>query len=199
MKTTFRIITITILSLSFVTEITADPTSDLLNAAHNGDYLKTETAIKAGADVNAKGNDKYPFLGRTALMIASEKGQLEIIKLLIKNNANINAKDNKDKTVLMYASKTNSSEIIQLLLNSNADLNTFQTTDSEINFKKFMVHLSIVYLLPEKEKKQCLNELLIKMDARKNEYHGFYFTFQWFILKSIGDESNTKKDSKRKK
>ena len=193
MKTTFRIITITILSLSFVTEITADPTSDLLNAAHNGDYLKTETAIKAGADVNAKGNDEYPFLGRTALMIASEKGQLEIIKLLIQNNADINAKDNKDKTVLMYASKTNSSEIIQLLLNSNADLNTFQTTDSEINFKKFMVHLSIVYLLPEKEKKQCLNELLIKMDARKNEYHGFYFTFQWFILKSIGDESNTKK------
>jgi hypothetical protein len=48
MKTMFRIITITILSLSFVTEITADPTSDLLNAAHNGDYLKTETAIKAG-------------------------------------------------------------------------------------------------------------------------------------------------------
>ncbi|MBU2598236.1 MAG: ankyrin repeat domain-containing protein [Actinobacteria bacterium] len=54
----------------------------LLDAAREGNLLVLKAAIEKGADVNAKSND-----GRTALMIASEKGYTDIVKYLIEKGA----------------------------------------------------------------------------------------------------------------
>jgi ankyrin repeat protein len=64
--------------------------------------------------------------GDTALMMASEKGHLEIVKWLIANNADVNAKDNKDnvgETALILASEKGHLEIVKLLIANNADVN----------------------------------------------------------------------------
>ena len=54
--------------------------------------------LKEGANPNAKDAQ-----GRTALMLASAKGNSEIIKTLISKGVDVNAKDNADWTLLVHA------------------------------------------------------------------------------------------------
>ena len=56
-------------------------------------------------------------------MYAAEKGKFEIVKLLIENGANPNAKNNHGWTVLMGASKKGKFEIVKLLVENDADSN----------------------------------------------------------------------------
>jgi len=67
--------------------------------------------IESGADVNAKDN----LFGRTALMIASFYGHKEVVELLLKKGADVNAKDKNGRTALMIASKKGHKEIVELL------------------------------------------------------------------------------------
>lgn len=50
----------------------------LLDAAEEGNLLVLKTALEKSADINAESKD-----GRTALMIASEKGYTNIVKYLV--------------------------------------------------------------------------------------------------------------------
>jgi hypothetical protein len=50
---------------------------DLIDAAYNGDLARVKSLIAAKADVNAKTTGGY-----TALLIASERGYVEVVKLL---------------------------------------------------------------------------------------------------------------------
>jgi ankyrin repeat protein len=60
--------------------------------------------------------------GYTALMIASEKGNLVIAQLLVEGGANVNAARTDDGwTALMRAAKKGHLEIARFLLNSGAD------------------------------------------------------------------------------
>jgi ankyrin repeat protein len=76
---------------------------DLLDACLKGNLEKAKAAIKAGADVNGRNSG-----GMTALMSASSRGKLDIVKILIANKADVNAKtdasDSKGFTALIYAS-----------------------------------------------------------------------------------------------
>jgi len=47
--------------------------------------------IKAGADVNARG-EQYVFRGQTALVAAAGNGNLDIVNSLVKAGADVNAK-----------------------------------------------------------------------------------------------------------
>ena len=57
------------------------------------------------------------------ICIAARYNNLEIVDFLIKNNANVDAKDYQDKTPLMLASEFNYNEIVDLLLKNKADVN----------------------------------------------------------------------------
>ena len=57
-----------------------------------------ELFMKAGMDVNAKGN-----YGETALMLASLNDKVETVNLLIKKGANVNIKSNTGDTAFEYA------------------------------------------------------------------------------------------------
>ena len=65
----------------------------------NRDVNKVIELINEGADVNYQGeHDK-----ETALMNASEQGDIEIMKVLLENGANVNLKSHSGNTALNYA------------------------------------------------------------------------------------------------
>ncbi len=82
-----------------------------------------EKLIKKGYNVNKK--NKY---GLSPLHIAvyfssktaKEKIGLDIINILLKNGADVNIKDNEDKTPLFYSTNT---KILRILLNNGANIN----------------------------------------------------------------------------
>lgn len=73
---------------------------------------EVESAIKAGADVNAKDES-----GLTALMYAARfNDNPEVIQVLVKNGADVNAKNKNSETALRLATVYNSNpEVITAL------------------------------------------------------------------------------------
>jgi ankyrin repeat protein len=98
-----------------------------------------ELLLDAGADPNS-----YGFMGQTALTIASARGYLPIVRLLIRGGAKVNAIEDFDrgivhillkgseakiaetvcqKTALIYAIEQGRTEVVAELLSTGADLN----------------------------------------------------------------------------
>ena len=65
----------------------------------NRDVNKVIELINEGADVNYQGEQDQ----ETALMNASEQGDIEIMKVLLENGANVNLKSHSGNTALNYA------------------------------------------------------------------------------------------------
>jgi ankyrin repeat protein len=73
-----------------------------------------------GADVNAKSTT-----GKTALMIAAEKGDSDTVRALLQHGARVNERDSKGKTALQHAREVPEessyrSETIRVLQRSSA-------------------------------------------------------------------------------
>lgn len=83
--------------------------------AENEDAAKVRSLIAEGANVNTKG-----FFGITALIHASRKGHIEIVKILLDKGADVNAKDNDGNTALTEASRKGYIEIVQFLKKAGA-------------------------------------------------------------------------------
>ncbi len=79
-----------------------------------------EKLINSGVDVNLKDFNNF---GATALMYACEKGNFEVVDLLIKKNVKINLTDNLKYTALMCAAEFGHIKIVELLFKNAADLN----------------------------------------------------------------------------
>jgi ankyrin repeat protein len=83
--------------------------------------------LDKGADIEAKDGS----VGETPLMVADDRGHLDVSRLLINRGANVNAKDNNGKTVLMSIicnlQTTSTAEgipdIVRLLIDKGADVN----------------------------------------------------------------------------
>ncbi len=92
-----------------------------LGIACEHNYYKTvKFLIDMGCDINLKN-----FFGLTPLMQATQCNNIEIVELLIKNNANVNLKDKFDKTALIrLCDSSNCGQIstMLLLLQNNADI-----------------------------------------------------------------------------
>jgi len=128
--------------------------------ASRSDNLKTiSRCIKLGADVNAE-----HYFNETALMYASEKGYTDIVRLLIDNNAYVDAKDGGGMTALMYASREGHVDIVRLLLDKNADVNTFDVggDGTALVYASRKGHVDIVRLLLDKDAKDdgCMIALM---------------------------------------
>ncbi|WP_265021650.1 ankyrin repeat domain-containing protein [Wolbachia endosymbiont (group A) of Icerya purchasi] len=50
------------------------------------------------------------------MVLAAMTGNVDIAKVLLKHNADVNAKNNEEKTALHYAAKYNHQELVELLL-----------------------------------------------------------------------------------
>ncbi|HFE39554.1 MAG TPA: ankyrin repeat domain-containing protein, partial [Gammaproteobacteria bacterium] len=66
--------------------------------------------LNYGVNVNARGKK-----GRTPLMAAIEFNHIGAVKLLLKNNANISAKDDTGKSIMQMAKDNGNQDIIALL------------------------------------------------------------------------------------
>ena len=89
-----------------------------LKEVRAGNREHVELFSKAGMDINSGDKD-----GSSALMIASEKGFLEMAELLIKSGTDVNAKNMDGYTALMYAAYKGNRQIAELLVENKADVN----------------------------------------------------------------------------
>lgn len=91
----------------------------LLYSSENGDLQGVKRCIEQnGADIN------YTNCGETALIKASQKGHLEVVKYLISKGANMDyLRSHIHSTALMWASSEGHLEIVKVLVENGADLN----------------------------------------------------------------------------
>ena len=89
---------------------------DLLLAIRDGDHVRVQKLLRAGADVNARDAD-----GTTTLMHSVIESDVKMMKLLMDSGADVNAKNTLDSTALMYAAVN--VEKTRLLLDRGADVN----------------------------------------------------------------------------
>ena len=90
----------------------------LLDAVRKGDQRAVQELLKNHADVNAAQAD-----GSTALILASDRNDLEMANLLIQAGANVNAANEYGATALYVACTGGNVELIKLLLDAKADPN----------------------------------------------------------------------------
>lgn len=94
-------------------------------AAGNNEYEKLMTLIKEGADVNSV-ND----YGGTPLMIASKRGHVETVRILLENGADPNIKMNPPRdprqtgTALHTAAQEANNDIVLLLIEHGAEIDS---------------------------------------------------------------------------
>lgn len=93
------------------------PGNPLLYAIETNAGKSAEFLLSIGADPNIDLNS------RTPLMLASQKQDIRMVKLLIKHEANINSTDTIGNTALMIASTGNKLNIVKLLIRHGAALN----------------------------------------------------------------------------
>ena len=94
-----------------------DAGDELFNAARRGDAAAVKALLDRGVDVNTK--FRY---GATALSYASDKGHLEVVKLLLERKANVNVKDTfYGATPIIWAAQKGYAKIVEALLDAGAE------------------------------------------------------------------------------
>lgn len=108
-----------------VNTVVNDGDTALILAADNNNMEMVKLLLSYGADIDYQG-----FRGRTALFCALEynrKENIEMVKLLIKNKADINIAYDGDyeneETPLMYAIMKGYKETVKILIENKADIN----------------------------------------------------------------------------
>jgi ankyrin repeat protein len=99
-----------------------DPAREIIKAAKNGQVTRLKELLADDPTlIDARDKD-----GSTPLHCATWKGQQEVVALLIKAGADVNARNNNDHwgtTPMHAAAHANQAAIAQLLIDHGADLN----------------------------------------------------------------------------
>jgi uncharacterized protein len=89
--------------------------SPLIIACYRGNNEVAKFIVKVGGNINSTSN-----MG-TALMAAVVKRNLEMVKLLLDNHADVNISDVNGTTALIYATMFKNYDIVSLLVKANAN------------------------------------------------------------------------------
>jgi len=82
-------------------------------------------SLKAGVNVDLEmGQPEGLPGGCSALHLASHRGDVSIIDLLLTNGAEVNKKDDSNNTPVYYASRANNTLAVKRLLRAGADIST---------------------------------------------------------------------------
>lgn len=108
----------TLLKKLFETHISGEPNEELVKSAANGDVQKCEEILKrVEVDVNGV------FASHTALQAASQNGHIEVIKALLRHNANVEIEDKDGDRAVHHAAFGDEPGVITALADFNSDLN----------------------------------------------------------------------------
>ncbi len=117
-----KIILLLVLSVAAATGTVAQNKNEQLYAAVvDNDQGKVEKLLRQKADPNyvkAVG----PWMKVSLLITAVNNGSLEMVKLLVDMQAQVDWRDGFNSTALMYAAAKGRKEIVELLLASGADV-----------------------------------------------------------------------------
>lgn len=100
--------------------------ANLVIAAENGNVEEVQRAIDLGVNVNEMvdlADSKSESFRGTALIGASMNGHVEVVKLLIGQQAEVNLPDSQGRTALFHAVTQGHAEVAATLLDSGADPN----------------------------------------------------------------------------
>jgi ankyrin repeat protein len=115
----------------------------LLAASRDGDTFSVHQLLASGSDSN-----KCNAQGRTAVMEAALWGNLEIIKLLISNGANINKQDDLvGFSALMFAVSAGHVDIAKYLIKNGAKLDLKNNFGRTVLEEAYLSNSSTVPLL----------------------------------------------------
>lgn len=89
----------------------------LWKAVFQNNYDQVLSQLKQGADVNTS------HMTESVLYLASEKGNLDIVNLLLEWNADINSQDMVNITPLMIATQHGNIDVVATLLKHGANTN----------------------------------------------------------------------------
>ena len=95
------------------------------------DKEKTSQLLKEGANANYV-KSSGPWMKVNMLITAINNGNIDIVKALINNKANVNWKDGFQTTALMYAAAKGNKEMVILLLDSGSDINANDGKDNTV-------------------------------------------------------------------
>ncbi|MEE6464267.1 hypothetical protein FKM82_006222 [Ascaphus truei] len=102
----------------FETQESGDLNEELVKAAANGDVAKVEDLLKR-QDVDVNGQ----CAGHTAMQAASQNGHVDILKLLLKQNVDVEAEDKDGDRAVHHAAFGDEGAVIEVLHRGGADLN----------------------------------------------------------------------------
>ena len=106
-------------------------------SAH-GNLVGVRLALHEGADPNPD-MERVGVLGRTALIRAAERGDVEIVRELLAAGADINAVDAVENTALTYAVDNGHLEVVKLILRVCIDTNTDINGQNEMGDTDLMI------------------------------------------------------------
>ena len=98
----------------------ADLNEQMLKAAMAGNSAAVVELVAKGADVNAKGK----YSGWTPLILASKKGEVELVNYLLSYGADVNVESGvRGRTAIMEAARNRKIGAVKALLTADPDLN----------------------------------------------------------------------------
>jgi len=93
----------------------------LYSAVSINDQSLVIALIKDGADVNYV-KSAGPWVKTNCLITAVEKGNIDMVKILIEAKVNVNWKDGFNTSAIMYSAKKGAKDIVVLLLDNGANI-----------------------------------------------------------------------------
>ncbi|CAI8028796.1 Ankyrin-3, partial [Geodia barretti] len=99
-------------------QVSTQGRTELHNAAERGDVEAVERLLSTSVNVNSRTEDE----GHTALRLASWKGHVEVVRLLLKAGAAVFIPDKCCRTPLYWASVRGHRAVVEQLLENGADV-----------------------------------------------------------------------------
>jgi ankyrin repeat protein len=110
-------------------------------ATMDGNLHRMRLLHFAGADINARGKSVMP------LFLAAGEGKLEVVRYLLDEGANINAREDWGSTALIEAASYGHIDVIKELLLRGADINAMSEQGTALDIATIRKHTAAADLL----------------------------------------------------